>query len=124
MSHISKIELEIKDLAALDQACQRLGIELRRDQHTFRWFGKAAHCDHAIGVPGAKYEIGVVRDGNGYALTCDYYDTNIEKTIGRQGRLLKQAYAVAKTRIAARKKGYTVIERKTCKGIRLHVRLN
>lgn len=123
MSHISKIELEVKDIVALNQACRRLGLEFLQNQRTFQWFGSPAACEHAIGVPGARYEIGVVRDGNVYALNCDYYDPNIEKSIGRQGGLLKQAYAVAKTRTEARRKAYTVIERKTETGIRLHVRL-
>jgi len=124
MSHISKIELEVKDIAALTQACRRMGLEFRKDQRTFRWFKNPSPCEHAIGIPGASYEIGVVKEKNGYALNCDYYDANIEKAIGRQGGLLKQAYAVEKTRAEARRKAYTVIERKTDTGIRLHIRLS
>ena len=32
MSHISKIELEVKDLGILGQACKRLGLEFIRGQ--------------------------------------------------------------------------------------------
>ncbi len=32
MSHVSKIELEIKDLEALKAACQRLGFKFREGQ--------------------------------------------------------------------------------------------
>jgi len=32
MSHISKIELEVKDIAILGQACTRLGLELLKKQ--------------------------------------------------------------------------------------------
>ena len=124
MSHISKIELEVKDLAVLSQACSRLGLEFIRGKKQFRWYGKDAHCDHVIKVPGADYEIGVVRKNQKYELNCDFYDRGIEKVIGRQGGLLKQAYAVAKTRIEARKKGYSVLEKRTDAGIRLHIRIN
>ncbi|MBW1781264.1 MAG: DUF1257 domain-containing protein [Deltaproteobacteria bacterium] len=124
MSHISKIELEVKDLSILSQACTRLGLHLIRDQKSFRWYGKASTCDHAIQVPGANYEIGVTKKEGLYELNCDYYDHNLEKVIGPEGGLLKQAYAVMKTRIEARKKGYSVIERKTENSIRLHVRLS
>ena len=123
MSHISKIELEVRDLGVLGQACARLGLELLKGKNTFKWYGKDAQCDHAIMVPEAGYEIGVINNNGLYELNCDYYDRNIEKAIGNQGGLLKQAYAIEKTRIEARKKGYSVIERQTKTGIRLHVRI-
>ena len=124
MSHISKIELEVKDLAVLSQACARLGLTLIRGQKEFRWYGKSAPCKHAIKVPGAVYEIGVVKQKGSYELNCDFYDGNIEKAVGRQGGLLKQAYAVAKTKIEARKKGYSVLEQNTDTGVRLHILIN
>jgi hypothetical protein len=124
MSHISKIELEVKDLGILGQACSKLGLQLIRNRKTFRWYGKEAVCDHAIQVPGADYEIGVTLKKDSYELNCDFYDRNLEKVIGPQGGLLKQAYAVMKTRIEARKKGYSVLERKTENSIKLHVRIS
>ena len=124
MSHISKIELEVKDLGTLGQACTRLGLQLVRDQRAFKWYGQEAQCDHCIRVPGASYEIGVLSKDGSYELNCDFYDKNIEKVIGQKGGLLKQAYAVEKTRIEARKKGYSVVERQTEYGIRLHVRIS
>jgi hypothetical protein len=124
MSHISKIELEVKDLAVLSQACARLGLTLIRGRKQFKCYGKSAPCDHVIKVPGANYEIGVVKDKQRYELNCDFYDGNIEKAVGRQAGLLKQAYAVAKTKIKARRKGYSVLEKNTDTGVRLHIRIN
>jgi len=123
MSHISKIELEVRDLGILGQACARLGLELLKNKKTFKWYGQEAPCDHTIRVPGAQYEIGVINKGGLYELNCDFYDKNLEKAIGRKGGLLKQAYAAEKTKIEARKKGYSVIENHTETGIRLHVRI-
>jgi len=123
MSHISKIELEVRDFEVLGAACKRLKLELVKGRKTFKWYGKAAGCDHAIRVPGADYEIGVRKAGGLYELNCDYYDPHIEKAIGKQGGLLKQAYAVQKAKVEARKKGYSVMERQTRTGIRLHVRI-
>ena len=96
MSHISKIELEVKDLGILGQACSELGLQLIRNRRTFRWYGKESPCDHAIRVPGANYEIGVTQRNDLFELNCDFYDRNLEKVIGSQGGLLKQAYAVIK----------------------------
>ena len=56
-------------------------------------------------------------------LNCDFYDRNLERVIGKNGGLLKQAYAVEKTKIEARRKGYSVLEHKTENGIRLQVRI-
>ena len=72
MSHISKIELEINDLGMLGQACKGLGMELVRNQKAFKWYGEDSQCDHAIKVPEASYEIGVVKNGNRYELQCDF----------------------------------------------------
>jgi hypothetical protein len=124
MSHISKIELEVKDLVMLSQACASLGLTLIRGRKRFKWYGDSALCDHVIKVPGAMYEIGVVRQKDSYELNCDFYDSGIENVIGRQAGLLKQAYAVAKTKIEARKKGYSVLERTIDTGVRLHIRIN
>ncbi len=124
MSHISKIELEVKDLGTLKQACNRLGLKMIQDQKTFKWYGEEeGRCDHVIQVPEASYEIGVVRTGNGFELQCDFWDSAIGKAIGHTGGLLKQAYAIERTKTEARRKGYSVIEKQTESGIRLHVRL-
>lgn len=124
MSHISKIELEVKDLAILGQACTQLGLQLAKGQKAYKWYGNEANCDHAIKVPDAAYEIGIKLMNGRYELHCDFYDANLEKAIGKNGGLLKQAYAVAKTRIEARRKGYSVLEKQTETGIRLHVRIH
>jgi len=123
MSHISKIELQVNDLSILVSACTRIGLELIRSKKSFKWYGKEAPCDHAIRVPNADYEIGVINRDGIYELNCDFFDRNLELVIGKNGGLMKQAYAVEKTMIEARRKGYSVLERKTENGIRLQVRM-
>ena len=66
MSHISKIELQVNDLSILGSACSRLGLELIRSKTSFKWYGKDAPCAHAIRVPQADYEIGVIDRDGGY----------------------------------------------------------
>lgn len=98
MSHITKIDLLIKDLDALDKACKNMGLELVRGQKKFKWWGrfvgdstppkelaeqgyttdKFGTCDHAIRVKGANagtYEIGLIqrKDGKGFMLAWDSY---------------------------------------------------
>jgi hypothetical protein len=123
MSHIAKIELEVTDLESLSIACQRIGLNLVRGKTTFKWFNGDGECEHAIVVPGARYEIGLVLKDDKYELQTDFFDKGIEAAIGKNGGLLKQRYAVERTRSEALKKGYRVIEKQTNNGIRLHVRM-
>lgn len=136
MSHVSKIEVEINDLYCLKQACQRLGFEFREGQRSYVWYGRLVNsqatplpegitekdlgkCHHAIHIPNASYEIGVIQQGSKYLLLADYWDTRLKNAIGDNGGLLKQAYAVEKTILEARRKNYRVVEQSTNTGIRL-----
>lgn len=121
MSHLSKIEIEVTDLNALAIGCKRLGLELNRGKQKFLWYGEPADCSHAIKVPGARYEIGLIRKERGHELMCDYYDSAIGQAIGKNGGKLKQAYAVEKAKLEARRKGYSVVETENEKGIRLRI---
>lgn len=40
MSHVATIDLEIKDLAALQAAAKELGLEYIADQTSYRWYGR------------------------------------------------------------------------------------
>ncbi|WP_243361619.1 DUF1257 domain-containing protein [Fundidesulfovibrio terrae] len=136
MSHVSKIEIEINDLASLKMACQRLGLEFREGQRTYVWYGRLVKpestplpegitekdlgkCHHAIHIPNASYEIGVIQQGMKYLLLADYWDSRLKNAIGENGGKLKQAYAVEKTILEARRKNYRVVEQTIASGIRL-----
>ena len=135
MSHIAKIELEIKDLQCLKEACKRLGFEFVSDQQTYKWYGswvgdaalpegismnQLGKCHHVIRVPGAEYEIGIVRQSGKHLLLWDAWSYGgLEAKIGKDGGLLKQAYAVESIKSVARLKNYHLRESKTDQGIRL-----
>lgn len=101
MSHVTTVDVQIEDLDALAEACKNLGLELVRDQETYRWYGThvgdyplpagftvadLGRCSHAIRVPGVEaYEVGVVarRDGKpGFQLIYDFW--------GSKGRAMEQ----------------------------------
>jgi len=124
MSHLVKIELEIKEMIPLEKACKRLGLTMKKNQQTFKWYGREdASCDHAISIPGAKYEIGVSqnRATKNYELQTDFWDKGVAAKIGVNGGLLKQAYTVEKAKWEATKKGYSCREIQTAKGIQLRI---
>lgn len=136
MSHVSKIEIEINDLHCLKMACQRLGFEFLEGQRSYIWYGRLVNpentplpegitekdlgkCHHAIRIPGATYEIGIVQQGNRFLLLADFWDTRLKNAIGDGGGKLKQAYGAERTIQEARRRNYRVIEKKTASGIRL-----
>jgi len=55
------------------QATKRLGWEFKENQHTFKQYQSPEVCNHAIKVPGATYEIGVIKVGNEFTLKYDPY---------------------------------------------------
>lgn len=112
MSHIQTIEVNITDLQALKNTCKKLGLEFKQGQNSFKWYRGTDKCDHAISVPGANYEIGVLKNGDrkGYTLQVDYYDRKVTEKIGQLGGLFKQRYALEKAKIEALKKGYSFHE--------------
>jgi hypothetical protein len=143
MSHVATVDVEIRDLDALDAACRRLGLELVRGQQTYRWYGRhvgdyplpdgfteddLGKCDHAVRIPGdaqphgePPYEIGVVRrrDGRpGFSLMWDFFcgGFGLEERVGQNCRRLKQAYAVEVARKEAMRSGFRVQEHVAANG--------
>ncbi len=130
MSHVAKIQIEIKDLEALRAACTRMGFEFVEAQRTYRWYGThmgdyplpegftaddLGHCEHAIRVPDAGYEVGVCRRRDsrpGYTLLWDFWQGGygLERQLGKNGQRLVQAYGVEAAKHAARRAGYSVTE--------------
>lgn len=108
MSHISTIEVEITDLATLSRACQTLGLTLCEEKR-FTYYGGFAPCDRVIRIPGARYEIGVVRTERGHALQWDdWHSGGLTQALGPGAGRLKQAYAVERVRTEARRRGMRV----------------
>jgi hypothetical protein len=135
MSHIAKVELEIKDLAALRAAVKSLGYEFMENQETYAWFGTwvgdyplpdgittdmLGKCSHAIRVPGCKYEIGLVNKNGKYMLLWNFWSTGglVEK-IGKNAGPIKQAYTLECVRREARLKRYNIQECKIKNGVRV-----
>lgn len=140
MSHVSHIQLKIYDLSAIKRACSRMGFRFMENQKTYTWYGKLVepekyplppgiteeelgHCDHAIQIPNARYEIGIVKRNGSYMLLCDFWDTKLKRAIGENGGLLKQAYGVEAIKEAVRKKRYSYNEKQVNSGIELTITL-
>lgn len=120
MSHITECEVQVSDLTAFEQACRDRGVELRREQKTFRNYGgRQSPCDMAIVLPGNKhaYEAGLVKtkDGKAWKVQADNFDAynkdgGLTKVIGENAGLLVQRYGINAARNAAVKQGMSVRE--------------
>ena len=130
MSHVVDLQIEVLDLASLQVAAKKLGLEWL-NQETFRWYGKFmgdalipkgftasdyGKCLHAIGIPGNSraYQVGVVRNPNGRGFTL-LYDAwsggfGLEAKIGKDASKLRQRYAAEVAIKNARRQGFRVTE--------------
>jgi hypothetical protein len=135
MSHVVKVNLVIKDLVALREACTQLGIELELlpveqgnlNPHKFNWWGYSVgnyplpegmkaedigKCAHRIKVKGSNWHIGLYQVSPGkYIPVYDFFGSQGEKlqeAIGKNGEKLKQAYAVALLKRVALQRGMSV----------------
>ena len=114
MSHITRIEISVKDLQALKQACKDLGLEFVDGQTHYRWFSRfmgdtelpqgmkesdLGKCDYVLRIPGNSeaYEVGIVKRGNEYILCYDFWSGGygLEAAIGAGAQKLVQAYSKA-----------------------------
>lgn len=127
MSHVAKVELQVKDLDALEIAARALGLELVRGQTTYKWWGRSVgdyplpegfraedlgKCLHALRLPGNSeaYEIGVVksRAGQGYELLWDFYagGYGLVERVGPDCAKLKQEYSAAVSTEILQRQGF------------------
>jgi len=112
MSHVTTIDVEIKDLEALKVACKKCGLEFREGKKSYKWYGKhvgdyplpegftkedLGKCDHAIGVPGnnSAYEIGVVEQDGKHTMLWDFWNGGygLESLAGQNCSNVTEAYA-------------------------------
>jgi len=108
MSHFTKINTQIKDIAALQSACAELGLTVASNATARGYSTNTVRGDYVIKLKG-PYDIAVNRQPDGtYGLTTDWWNGHVEKEVGAKfGRLL-QLYAVHKATQEARKRGHFV----------------
>jgi hypothetical protein len=137
MSHITKIAIEINNLESLKSACKELGFTFIENQKTYAWYGRAVNgvpdgineadlgkCLHAIRVPNASYEIGVVKLPNGkFTLLYDGWGSGRGEKLIQAVPQLTQMYGVHYTTMIARQKDQTVVRNTLYNGsIQLKIR--
>jgi hypothetical protein len=108
VSHFTTITTQVRDVAALRQAVQELGLELLEHASARGYATNQLKGDYVVRLKG-PYDIALNRNPDGtYGLTTDWWNGHVEREVGVSfGRLL-QLYGVHKTMIEARKRGHFV----------------
>lgn len=105
MSHIVSVQTEVRDLVAVESACRRLDWE-RPTSGDFTLFTRTLA---GVGVQPPRWRYPIVCDLATGQLAYDNYEGHWGDSadLGR----FKQAYAIEKAKIEARRAGRFVIER-------------
>lgn len=129
MSHVANVEIEIKDLNALETACKKLGVVLKRGQKTWNSFygqrqEQYGRGEHAITVPDSAYEIGVIKNanGSGFHLAFDSWSKQGNAITARLGAgltRLKNEYTATIATRQLQRQGFSV--RRTMKNGRIQL---
>lgn len=101
MSHIITAKIEnFLDLDTLEAAAEDVGMELVRDEHSFRSYQRNAICDHKLRVKGNPdaYELGIMKAQNGkpgFQALYDFWGGSgqaLENCVGPNCEKLADAY--------------------------------
>ncbi|MCB1232967.1 MAG: DUF1257 domain-containing protein [Verrucomicrobiae bacterium] len=121
MSHFVTIQTQIRDVAALEDACAELGLQLLHNAEARGYANQTRRGELVIRLKG-PYDIAANRESDigdesaRYTLTTDWWGGHVEKEVGpNYGRLL-QLYGVHKTMREANKKRLRVTRRQEIDG--------
>ena len=117
MSHIATVKTQMTEIEALKDAVEAAGGVWKQDQKTHNFYSGTGRCDHAFGLPGVHYEVGVTKNLDGsLSLSLDDYGYENSRhdgyklvaKFGANGSALMQGYAKSITVREMRRKGYHV----------------
>ncbi|MBT3192511.1 MAG: DUF1257 domain-containing protein [Verrucomicrobia bacterium] len=111
MSHFTSIQTQIRDVSALQLACQELGVELSENAEARGYGSNRRKGDLIIRLKG-PYDIAGTRNADGsYELITDWWGKHVEREVGKGYGKLLQLYGVYKAQAEAKRKGYTTRRR-------------
>jgi len=122
MSHWTDIQIEIRDLGALNDACREMQLELVRAAvgqkvQARGYAGATIECDALVRLKG-PYDVALIRQPDGqYKAQVDWWRGHAEKEIGKNAGRLSQLYGTHKVTRDMRAKGYNVARNVDSKGV-------
>lgn len=138
MSHVVAIGpvFQEEDLPELKRLVEEQGAQWKEGQKSYRWYGRwmndysgedAAYnqgvaaetygrCEHAISIPGATYEVGIVRTDKGLKLSFDNWSSgglSPTSVAGQKALALAQGMSVHLVKKQAKRLGFSMSAAKT-----------
>ncbi len=108
MSHFTSVQTQVRDIAALRDACQEMGLQVVEKADARGYAGNVLPGDYVVRLQG-PYDIALNRQPDGtFGLTTDWWAGYVAKEVGPDYGKLLQLYGVHKAMREARKKGLTV----------------
>jgi hypothetical protein len=108
MSHFTTIQTQVRDIAALRDACQELGLQVVENADARGYAGNKLPGDYVVRLKG-PYDVALKRQPDGtFGLTTDWWAGYVAKEVGPDYGKLLQLYGVHKAMREARKKGLKV----------------
>jgi hypothetical protein len=108
MSHFTKIDTKIRDIAALKSACTELGLDVKQNTMA-RGFGSNCRRGRYVIKLTGPFDVAINPGANGeWELQADMWGEYVEKDLGKNLGRLRQAYAIRKTMAEANKRGLRV----------------
>jgi hypothetical protein len=105
MSHLTDIDIEIRDIEALKEACTEMGLQVEKAGMA-RGYGEALHrAEYIIKLKG-PYDIAVEKQKDGrWTLSADLWQGHVEREVGPKFGRLRQFYGVHRTLHEAKRLG-------------------
>ena len=117
MSHLVKVDVQIKDIDAAKAAAHFMGWEFVEDAKQFNmWGNEKIACDHKMVIPDCKYEVGLVKSECGTHFVPTYDDMAHDYVKGQRLRAdngmagFLPAYQKEKVRRHLKRKGLRFTE--------------
>ena len=108
-----------------DEAEYNRVVQMTREERRRYMPGVLGKCTHAIKIPGAEGEIGIIQRGNLYIPIWDYFAHGLIKLRDANGMAgFMQAYGVERTLLEAQRHGHTCFQHKLDDGsVQLRIQL-
>jgi hypothetical protein len=105
MSHFTEIDVEIRDIDALKDACADLGLPVEKNGVSRGYGENLRRGEYVIRLKG-PYDIAVDRQPDGrWTLTADLWQGHVESEVGVKFGRLRQFYGVHRTLREAQRLG-------------------
>ena len=105
MSHFTDVDIEIRDIEALKEACAELGLTVVKNGQARGYDETLRRADYAICLKG-PYDIAVNHGNDGrWTLSADLWKGHVEREVGPKFGRLRQLYGVHRTLREAQRLG-------------------